>query len=208
MRTLLPTCLSVLCVATARAQDGSSGDVKEPATSRPAAGQDAPASRPAPEALPGKQPDRKRNGNFFGLRFVERVREVDGGSERVLYLCGVDEGSDAARLGFRKGDVLLGIDGWRPKNADEFLMGFYMRTASLDRRSGGFRPTGRDHAFDVERDGKRIKVAATVLALDEHPKVGEQAPDFVLKDRAGKQEVRASGLWKDKPLFLVFGSYT
>jgi hypothetical protein len=40
------------------------------------------------------------------------------------------------------------------------------------------------------------------------PKPGDMAPDFELRDIAGKNSIRLSGLWGKKPLALIFGSFT
>lgn len=40
------------------------------------------------------------------------------------------------------------------------------------------------------------------------PAVGDSAPDFVLPREDGLGNVRLSGLWPEKPVVLVFGSYT
>lgn len=163
-----------------------------------------PSSRPATSKIPGVRPEQKRDGGFFGLRFVEIKK--DGKS--ALYLTGVFEGSDAARLGFEKGDTLLGIDGARFDNADRFLMGFYQQTARMDRRRGGFVSDGKKHHMDVLRNGKPLEVAFSILELDKNPRPGSPAPDLVLKAADGKTKVQLSKLWSEKPLFLVFGSFT
>lgn len=40
------------------------------------------------------------------------------------------------------------------------------------------------------------------------PKIGEQAPDFTLYDPNGEQAVTLSELVGEKPIALVFGSFT
>lgn len=40
------------------------------------------------------------------------------------------------------------------------------------------------------------------------PAVGEAAPDFTLKSRDGKQEITRSKFQADRPLVLIFGSFT
>jgi hypothetical protein len=40
------------------------------------------------------------------------------------------------------------------------------------------------------------------------PKRGDEAPDFELRDAAGEKPVRLSSLLGDKPVALVFGSFT
>lgn len=37
---------------------------------------------------------------------------------------------------------------------------------------------------------------------------GDQAPDFTVKNLQGEAPVDLAGLWKDRPVVLVFGSYT
>jgi hypothetical protein len=40
-------------------------------------------------------------------------------------------------------------------------------------------------------------------------KMGDQAPDFTVKELQGTEApVELAGLWKDRPVALVFGSYT
>jgi hypothetical protein len=42
-----------------------------------------------------------------------------------------------------------------------------------------------------------------------HLNPGDQAPDFTLKELQGAEApVEMAGLWKDRPVVLVFGSYT
>jgi len=181
-------------------QDPGSQPGSQPA-SRP---QSQPAAEKKAAKVPGKRPAQKRDGGFFGLRFVEIKRE----GKSALYLTDIFKGSDAERLGFRKGDTLLGIDGTRFDTADRFLMGFYMQTAKLNRRTRSFSPDGKKHHMDVLRGGKEKQVEFSILQLDAHPKMGSQAPDLSLKTSDGKTKVQLSKLWKDKPLFLVFGSFT
>ena len=40
------------------------------------------------------------------------------------------------------------------------------------------------------------------------PRVGDEAPDFELSDAAGTRTVRLSSFRGDRPVALVFGSYT
>ncbi len=40
------------------------------------------------------------------------------------------------------------------------------------------------------------------------PKVGEEAPDFTLKTRDGSETVRLSQFEGDRPVVLIFGSWT
>ena len=48
--------------------------------------------------------------------------------------------------------------------------------------------------------------------LDQHdplaPKAGAQAPNFELSDTHGKNPVRLSSLCAEKPVALIFGSFT
>lgn len=41
-----------------------------------------------------------------------------------------------------------------------------------------------------------------------HVNPGENAPDFTVKDLETQQPVQLASLWADKPVVLVFGSYT
>ena len=43
---------------------------------------------------------------------------------------------------------------------------------------------------------------------DRAPRVGQQAPDFVLPVQGTKETVRLSDLVPEKPVVLAFGSYT
>ena len=40
------------------------------------------------------------------------------------------------------------------------------------------------------------------------PQVGDPAPDFELRDSQGENPVRLSEFWGEKPVALVFGSFT
>jgi len=50
--------------------------------------------------------------------------------------------------------------------------------------------------------------ATRALMTREAPKVGEPAPDFRLKTFDGAKAVRLQSLWRDRPVVLVFGSWT
>ena len=88
---------------------------------------------------------------------------------------------------------------------------------------------GKDHiSFDDFRDGllggpsagprpSDMPSQATLLrglfagelgSMNEGPKVNERAPDFTLKLADGKQTVRLAKLLENKPVVLVFGSFT
>lgn len=41
-----------------------------------------------------------------------------------------------------------------------------------------------------------------------HVQVGDVAPDFTVKTLETKEPVQLASLWTDKPIVLVFGSYT
>lgn len=55
-----------------------------------------------------------------------------------------------------------------------------------------------------ERDGYALIRAR----LDNHPKVGEPAPDFELDLHDGSGQVRLSSFRGDRPVVLIFGSLT
>jgi len=40
------------------------------------------------------------------------------------------------------------------------------------------------------------------------PRVGDSAPDFELRDIQGKDPIRLSSFRDDKPVVLIFGSFT
>ena len=42
----------------------------------------------------------------------------------------------------------------------------------------------------------------------EAPKVGDMAPDFELRDASGDRPIRLSSVLRDKPVALIFGSFT
>ncbi len=46
------------------------------------------------------------------------------------------------------------------------------------------------------------------LMLRRAPQVGEQAPDFTLETRDGGESIRLSRFQGDRPVVLVFGSWT
>ena len=46
------------------------------------------------------------------------------------------------------------------------------------------------------------------LMLREAPNVGEEAPDFTLETRDGSESIRLSQFKGDRPVVLVFGSWT
>ena len=59
------------------------------------------------------------------------------------------------------------------------------------------------YAQQPNRSGKR----AGDLRAPDTLRVGDSAPDFTLKSKDGKSEVQLSKL-RDKPVVLIFGSYT
>ena len=59
------------------------------------------------------------------------------------------------------------------------------------------------HAQQQNRGGKR----GGDLRAPDTLQLGDAAPDFKLKSKDGKQEVQLSKL-RDKPVVLIFGSYT
>ena len=46
------------------------------------------------------------------------------------------------------------------------------------------------------------------LMLREAPAVGEEAPDFTLETRGGGESIRLSRFEGDRPVVLIFGSWT
>ena len=50
--------------------------------------------------------------------------------------------------------------------------------------------------------------ATKALMLREAPKIGELAPDFSLETRDGSESIRLSQFKGEKPVVLVFGSWT
>jgi hypothetical protein len=56
---------------------------------------------------------------------------------------------------------------------------------------------GRKEAMARQKEGEKFA-----------PKVGEESPDFKLADTDGKNEVVLKQVCKEKPVVLIFGSYT
>ncbi len=55
----------------------------------------------------------------------------------------------------------------------------------------------------------RRKLMKDQIKLDQTaPKVGDLAPDFTLHDISGEESVTLSNFRGDKPVVLLFGSYT
>jgi regulator of sigma E protease len=96
----------------------------------------------------------------------------------------VPEGSAGARAGLLAGDRLLAVDGQFIANSSEFI-GLVSAAA------------GRDIAIDVERAGKRVRIAAAVPAvMDQGLRIGRLGITLAEGARAwpaGLVEVRRSG---------------
>lgn len=180
-RTCCVVLLPLLAAATV-AQDGTTTAGKPPVTDKQ---------------------QKLRQGGFHGLDFTERA--IDGGNQVVLRA--VQPGSDAERLGFRRGDRIVAVNGKPIDNGDTLIKSLY---GTL--RGWGPNPQPRvedsDDVITVERDGERVAIEAGLADLDAHPAVGELAPDFTLQDATGTEKTQLSRLWTDKPVVLVFGSYT
>lgn len=75
-----------------------------------------------------------------------------------------------------------------------------VRKAQADQKVVGGRPKSRPaHLEQLAESGK---------LFTDGPRVGEVAPDFTLRSPDGKTKVRLSSFRGDKPVVLVFGSFT
>jgi hypothetical protein len=157
-------------------------------------------SRPASAPATAK----KREGGFHGITFCERQHE----GQPVLEVTAVAKGSDAERLGFAKGDLILGVDGQRLRNGDHFIQMLYATVPELRGRMGSGDARNGKSSISVLRGRERVEIAGGLNELDQHPQVGEPAPGFTLSDPAGERRVSLAALVGKKPVVLVFGSFT
>ena len=158
----------------------------------------------AQDSRPTSQPTatKARNGGFFGIRFAEANHD----GETVLAIESVVPGSDAERLGYRSGDLITGVAGQRLRDGDHFIKLLYGTHSAARSMMQG---TADDRPYvTVLRGGKKVDIAGGLADLDVTPKVGDRAPDFTLADADGEKNVTLSKLIGDKPVVLVFGSYT
>lgn len=161
----------------------------------------APTTRPAV-----MRPGKLRQGGYLGL-YVSEVLEA--GKSHVV-ITGVVPGSEADKVGFKKGDRVLEtrtkphrrmrMPGHKVvENGDDFIQGLWSSTGAAKGVS----------TVTVLRDGKKVEIPAGMPELDVFPRVGDKAPGFSLKSSDGKTEFSLSKLLaKKKPVVLVFGSYT
>ena len=61
---------------------------------------------------------------------------------------------------------------------------------------------------DGGRRGEIITKAAKGERHEDTLQVGDLAPDFTLPDKSGRREITLSNLYADKPVVLIFASYT
>ncbi len=162
----------------------------------PCSAQEAPP-QPAPVV-------KQRAGGFFGITFSEQ--QHDG--HIVLAVGAVLANSDAERLGFAKGDLILGVDGERLRNGDHFIRLLYGTLPEQRARRGRGVARNARSSIEVSRDGNRIAIAGGLQELDQTPKVGDAAPDFTLRDPSGERTVTLSKRIGKQPVVLVFGSFT
>jgi len=162
----------------------------------------SPTRKSSEQASQSTEADEKaprRQGGYFGLTLTEdhRGKTVD------LHIA-VFPGSEAERLGFKTGDIVRAVDGKTVAQGDDFIQKLY--NTMSDANGGDALP--KDHYITVQRGYESIDIKAGLDDLDAKPSVGDKAPDFTLLDAAGEEEVTFSDLMGDKPVFLVFGSYT
>lgn len=154
-------------------------------------------SRPSPTEATASEKLPARHGGYFGLTLLELHR--DGAVDLRIE---VFAGSEAESMGFKTGDLIRAIDGSAIKHGDDFIQKLY-GTMSRDGRS-----QKQDHTITVQRGDERIDIPGGMDQLDAHPAVGDKAPLFTLLDGNGEEQIDLASLIGDKPVFLVFGSYT
>jgi len=192
------------CLAALPAQ----GKLEKP-QSKPQKGQPQKADSAKPKAK-NKRRGKRRQGGFVGL-FISDAK-VDGVG--VVTIDKVFPGSDAEKLGFKAGDEIISVNGNKIRNGDRLIKALWMQNQQ-QRRPGRGRGQGRRRAgrrgsneIIIHRKGKEIAIKAGLAELDQHPKVGEQAPEFKLRGPDGKADRVLSKLIGKKPVILIFGSYT
>ncbi|MHC5066484.1 MAG: hypothetical protein ACYTG5_21215 [Planctomycetota bacterium] len=159
----------------------------------------SPTSKPTVVAeAADKAPHRK--GGYFGLTLSEEHH--DG---RVDLRIAVFPGCEAEKLGFKSGDIIRAVNGSKIEHGDDFIQKIYGTMKGYEAPEWKDR---KEHFVTIERDGKSLDLEASLDQIDAHPAVGDKAPDFTLLDASGEEEVTLSDLMGDKPVFLVFGSYT
>ncbi|MBL6721810.1 MAG: hypothetical protein ISQ08_10425 [Planctomycetes bacterium] len=85
--------------------------------------------------------------------------------------------------------------------------------ARLDRDGNGILDAAdlerlRQERAKVRGSGRGREGRARVAGADHRPLLGLTAPDLVLPRLAGGAPERLSDLWKERPVLLVFGSWT
>lgn len=141
-----------------------------------------------------------RNGGYLGFFFTEESSQ----GRSALRVQAVQPKSCAADLGLRAGDRIQAVDGKPFKNGDQFMRALWYQSQSKA-------PAGKEpaHSLTVLRDDKTLDLTGGLRELDARPAVGDQAPPFELATIDGKAKVSlATLLAADKPVVLVFGSYT
>ncbi len=192
-------------VSAPAAQDGQT---RKP-DSRPSKSGQAEAGEAIARAKPRKSAAKRRQGGYLGLFISDGVKDGKG----VVTIDSVFKGSDAEKLGFRAGDEVVSVNGVSIPNGDRFIMRLWMSglaAARAGRAGRGGRGARRPAASEivVRRKGKEVVIPAGLKELDVHPSLGDMAPDFKLKSADGKTEILLSKLVGQKPLVLIFGSYT
>ena len=114
---------------------------------------------------PLKRGEIARHGAIRGLRVGERANDKPG-----LPITGVTRDSPAYRAGFRSGDYLVR------------LAGLPVRTESRFKGILGTYPAGEEIPVEVERDGSRVQLTATLIAPGGAPYLG------ITPDRSARVE--------------------
>lgn len=154
-----------------------------------------------------KKPRKHRSGGFLGLY----IRDAVSNGQTYVHIDSVVKGSDAEKLGFKKGDRILRINRRRITNGDTFIMSLWGTSRIAARRRGGRMNRGNTTAKNkilIQRGNKEIVIEAGYDDLDKTPAVGQTAPDFTLKASDGKTIHALSKIIGDKPVVLIFGSWT
>ena len=179
--------------------------IQDSARSRPAR-QDSETA-PKKSKKSNKRPGKKRIGGFLGLHISDA--RLDG--KTFVQIDSVVKGSDAEKLGFKAGDRILRINRRRIRNGDAFIMNLWGTAGLLRSRRGGTSRGGvvpPQNKIFIQRGDKEIVLEGGFDELDKTPGVGQKAPDFTLESADGKTAHTLSKMIGEKPIVLIFGSWT